>query len=455
MVERRERHAVHEGVDSVWLAGQGAYEPSQPLGGVLTADVAIVGGGFTGVSTAYHLSKRFPDKRILILEAHELASGASGRNGGLVLTGLPGLHPHDLEGYRRHYEISREGIDLIESIIKENNLPVPFRREGCLKVFTNQKRADLAAAQTEERRAVGLPEEFLHGKSLARWIEMEGVAGAVLDPSAGQLNGARLVRSLRPILEQRGVTIHEGTPVISILEGSTIRLETPSGEVRAQAIVLATNAYTPRLGYFKNRLIPVHSHVLATEPLSEEEWGEIGWHRGCGFTDDSSRLAYASMTSNGQLVFGGGSNASYDYLFGSRARFSGRNDRAVNAVYKRLARYFPRAGLIGIHHRWSGALGMTLHRMPTIGVRGEHRNVYYALGYSGFGVMMSNLAGKILCDIYSGADERWRELPFYCREPSFIPPEPARWVGYKLFTALTGKSPRRWHQSVRFKNRSC
>jgi glycine/D-amino acid oxidase-like deaminating enzyme len=442
-------NAVHEGrVDSVWLADEAAYEPSPRLTGVRRADIAIIGGGFTGVSTAYHLSKRFPEKRILILEAHELASGASGRNGGLLLTGLPGLHPKHPEEYREHYEISRQGIDLIESIIKENNLPVSFRRDGCLKLFTGQKRADRAAAETERRRAAGVPEEFLGGKILDEWIQMEGVRGAVLDPNAGRLNGAQLVRSLRSVLVARGVEVYERTPVLSVQEGPTVRLETPGGDVRAQAIVLATNAYTPRLGYFRNQLIPLHSHVVATEPLSSEEWGELGWHRGSGFTDDLSRLAYASMTAGGQVVFGGGSNASYDYLFGSKASFSGGREQATNAVYERLGRYFPRARLVGIRQRWSGAIGMTLTRVPTIGVRGEHRNVYYGVGYSGFGIMMSNLAGKILCDVYSDDDDRWRTLPFYCREPEWIPPEPFRWMGYKLFTGLTGKSPRRWYKKT-------
>ncbi len=442
-----DRAVVHEGrVDSVWLAGEATYEPTRRLTAVRRADVAIIGGGFTGVSTAYHLSKRHPDKRILILEAHELASGASGRNGGLVLTGLPGLHPNDPDEYRDHYEMSRAGIDLIESIIKENGLDVSFRRDGCLKLFTSQRRADIAAAETERRHAAGVPEEFLAGEVLDDWIRMQGVKGAILDPTAGQLNGAQFVRSLRPILANRGVEIYERTPVISVQEGSEVRLETPGGEVRARAIVLATNAYTPRLGYFKNQLIPLHSHVLATEPLTSREWGEIGWRRGCGFIDDSGRTAYGAMTAEGQMVFGGGSNASYDYLFGSRANLSERRDQATNAVYRQLGRYFPKARLVGVRQRWSGAIGMTFNRVPTIGVRGSHRNVYYAVGYSGFGITMSNLAGKILCDIYSDDDDRWRTLPFYCREPSWIPPEPLRWLGYKAFTGLTGNSPRTWHK---------
>ncbi len=439
--------AVHEGrVDSVWLAGETAYEPTRRLTGVRRADAAIIGGGFTGVSTAYHLSKRHPDKRTLILEAHELASGASGRNGGLVLTGLPGLHPKGPDEYRDHYQMSREGIDLIESIIRENSLPVPFRREGCLKVFTSQRRADIAAAETERRHAAGVPEEFLAGEVLDDWIRMRGAKGAILDPTAGQLNGARFIRSLRPILANRGVEIYERTPVLSVQEGSEVRLETAAGEVRARAIVLATNAYTPRLGYFKNQLIPIHSHVLATEPLTNKEWAEIGWRRGCGFVDDSSRLAYGAMTAQGQMVFGGGSNASYDYLFGGRVSLSEKNGQATNAVFKQLGRYFPSARLVGVHQRWSGAIGMTLDRVPTIGVRGENPNVYFALGYSGFGITMSNLAGKMLCDVYSDDDDRWRTLPFYCREPSWIPPEPLRWLGYKTFTGLTGNSPRTWYK---------
>jgi glycine/D-amino acid oxidase-like deaminating enzyme len=220
-------------------------------------------------------------------------------------------------------------------------------------------------------------------------------------------------------------------------------VKTPNGVVRAGAIVLATNGYTPELGYFKSGLVPVHSHLIATEPLPMEEWREIGWGNVSGFSDDLDRLAYGCMTKSGRLVFGGGSNEAYSYVFGSRSRFEGSADAGYKAVHDRLLKYLPKAVRVQITHRWTGTVALTLSRVCTMGVTGKHKNVLYSLGYSGHGITLANLAGKVLTDIYAGDDEAWRDLPFYSQKLLYVPPEPFRWIGYHVYSTLTGKSPRR------------
>jgi gamma-glutamylputrescine oxidase len=428
---------------AVWVSDKDPYEALPALAGDTRADVAIIGGGFTGVSTAYHLARRFPEKRIVLLEARQLANGASGRNGGLMLNWVNGVDSRDLEQARRIYDATQEGIDLIESIIREHGLRVRYRRDGCLDAFTDARRADEAAAEAERLRSAGIPLTFVPRSELAARVALAGVAGATFDPGAGQLDGVDYIRALRPVLLSLGVVIHEGTPVLSIAEGREVTLTTPGGAVRAEAIVLATNAYTPRLGYFGSGICPLHSHVIATEPLPPERWEEIGWRDVAGFGDDLNRLAYASMTPRGELVFGGGSNAAYGYVFGSKTRFPGPADRGFEAVHRRLLAYLPGAAGVRVAHRWTGTVALTLSRVCTMGVRGEHRNVYFALGYSGHGVTLANLAGRVLCDIYSDDDERWRKLPFYQQRLLYIPPEPLRWMGYHMYLAVTGRSPKR------------
>jgi glycine/D-amino acid oxidase-like deaminating enzyme len=251
------------------------------------------------------------------------------------------------------------------------------------------------------------------------------------------------LRAQKRLLLDRGVRIYENTPVLSIREGKTIELSTPSGTAKASAIVLATNAYTPSLGYFRHGLVPLHSHAIATEPLSPETLERIGWGNLAGFSDDLDRIAYASLSPDGSLVFGGGSNAAYSYTFGSRARFRGDAERSFLAVQRQLLKYFPKARDVRIAHRWTGPVALTMSRVPTMGVMGEHRNVYYAVGFSGHGVVLANLAGRVLCDIYSDDDQRWRALPFYGQKLLYVPPEPLRWLGYHFYTTFTGKSPRR------------
>ena len=211
--------------------------------------------------------------------------------------------------------------------------------------------------------------------------------------------------------------------------------------MRAKAIVLATNAYTPALGYFRGGLCPLHSHVIATEPLSAEKWAELGWTDVAGFSDDLDRIAYASLTRTGSLVFGGGSNAAYGYQYGGGTSWTGSADFA--AVHGRMLSYLPGAAEVKIAHRWTGPIALTLSRVCTMGVRGAHKNVYYSLGYSGHGITLANLAGRVLTDIYSGDDAQWRDLPFYQQRLLWMPPDPFRWAGYHVFTRLTGKSPRR------------
>lgn len=438
---------------SLWLAGAPDYAPEPPLRGSTSADVAIIGGGFTGVSTAYHLSRRFPEKRIILLEARSLANGASGRNGGQMLNWIAGAETRDPELTRLIYETTKAGIDEIEQIIRENRLQVRYRRQGCLQVFTNASRAEHAHAHVEELRRLGIPLSFLQGAELLQHLRAEGAKGAIFDASEGQINGVDLIRELRPVLLSRGVGIFENTPVIAVQEGSTITLTVPEGEVRAASIVLATNAYTPRLGYFKTGIFPLHSYVIATEPLDVEERKTLGWGLATGFSDDLDRISYAAVAPGGEIVFGGGSNASYAYRFGGKTQLPGPPDgghalKGYGAVERRLADYFPAVAQRRIAHRWTGVLGITMSRMCSMGVRGEHRNIYFALGYSGHGVTMANVAGRVLCDIYSGDDERWRRLPFYQKRLGGVPPEPLRWLGYHIYTRLTGRSPRKMDEIV-------
>jgi glycine/D-amino acid oxidase-like deaminating enzyme len=234
--------------------------------------------------------------------------------------------------------------------------------------------------------------------------------------------------------------------VLAVQEGATIRLTTPRGEVRTTALVLATNAYTPGLGYFRDGLLPLHSHVIATAPLAEQLWSALGWNAHDGFSDDLDRIAYSCRTAGGRLLFGGGGNDAYDYLYGGQPVFTAAADRAARAfaaIERHMRTYFPAAAAAPIAHRWTGTLAITFDRVCSMGVRGEHRNVYYALGYSGHGIALAMLAGEVLCDLYSGDHDRWRDLPFYQKPLPRLPPEPLRWLGYQLYTRLTGRSPRR------------
>jgi glycine/D-amino acid oxidase-like deaminating enzyme len=429
---------------SCWLAELPSYDPLPAAAGDLSADVVIIGGGLTGVSTAWHLSERFPARRIALLEAKTLANGASGRNGGQVLNGVAGVDPVEPEPALRLYATTRRGIDIVEQLAAQATLPTGFARHGCLQIYTTARAADAAQARIERNRAWGIPVRWLPGDAGGA----VGAHGAALDPTAGRINAAALVRGLRAPLLARGVAIHEHTPVLRIEEGRSIALTLPAGRARAAAVVLATDAYTPLLGYFRTGILPLHSHLLATEPLSATRWAALGWGEPYGFegfADDLDRIAYGCRTPGGRLLFGGGGNHAYDYYLGGTpvGPDPARRGGAFAAIERQLHQYFPGLGDAPITHRWSGTLGMTLDRVCSIGVTGAHRNIYYAVGYSGHGLALAALAGCVLADLYAGEHEPWRELPFYQRRLPYIPPEPLRWLGYQLYSRATGRSPRR------------
>ena len=425
---------------AVWTVESGPVQPTAPLARGLTTDVAIVGGGFTGVSTALQLRRARPALGIALLEAGVLGQGASGRNGGQVLHWINGVSPKTPDALRRIHAVTGMGIEIAEQLAAQYAPPGTFRRAGALEVLTDARRAEEAHARVEQWNAAGIPAEFIPASRL----RIGGAHGAVRNPLAGRLNGFALLQALRPVLTSQGIALYEGSRVTRVRVGREIVLETARGEVRAKTLVLATNGYTPALGFFRTGVLPLHSHVLATAPLAAGDWQRLGWGAWDGFSDDQDRIAYAMRTPGGRLLLGGGGNPAYTYHYGSRVvTTEAAIARSQPFMQRILQRYFPAIAHIPIEYRWSGVLGITLDRQPSIGAGRIAPNVLHAVGYSGHGVSLALLAGKILADLYVGNHDDWRDLPFYNKRLLPIPPEPLRWLGYQVYTRITGRSPRK------------
>ncbi|MES2643446.1 MAG: FAD-dependent oxidoreductase [Myxococcota bacterium] len=413
---------------SFWAATAPPDTPCDPLRGEIVADVAIIGGGFTGTSTARELLLRRPDLGVVLLEARTVGNGASGRNGGQVLNWINGIGSDDPVLTRRVWDATHHGIERVLERARRGN--VRWSRHGALDLYTDARRAERAHAHAERLNTLGIPVRYVSGAELRGLCGAEGVAGGILDPTAGVLAGVDLLRATKSELLAAGARIYEGTPVTRVHEGDVITLDTPHGVVKARSLVLATNGYTHLLGYFRGGVFPLLSHVVSV-PMAADAWGGAG-----SFSDDMDRISYGAHL-DGQLIFGGGSNASYAYKYGGRT--GGDLGRAADsAVRAKLGRYFP--GAVAPSHTWTGVLGITLSRRPSIGRRG---NVYWGLGYSGHGVTLANLAGEILADLYTGDAAKWADLPIVDAALGWIPPDPFRWVGYHAYTAMTGRSPRR------------
>jgi len=415
------------------------------LQGVVNADVAVVGAGLLGVSAAYHLSRLFPRKRIVVLEARRVANGASGRNGGAVLaltaratfdamTGLAGRRGFLPPGYRDLWDRTAEGLDLFQEIIDRHGIDCGYSREGFLTLAASPRDAEAMARYAEAASRLGLPVRHLDAAACRRIVEAQGYHGGLLHPEGGQINPARYLCGLAHAARGLGVEIYENSPVIKIREGRTCGLGTPQGEVRSGAVVLAANAYAPRLGYFRHRVVPVLNACAVTEPLGAEGLRALGWRGTRGFHDSSWMLWYLGVSEDSRLIIGGGD---VEYLYGGRTAHGARwLKRCRDRFARKLLRLFPGARDLRIEHVWAGAIDATLDLRPAVGVTGAHRNVFYGIGYTGEGVNLAHLSGKIVADLVSGNRERWSGLPFVGRLPVRAPPDPLRWAALRAAFAL-------------------
>jgi glycine/D-amino acid oxidase-like deaminating enzyme len=217
--------------------------------------------------------------------------------------------------------------------------------------------------------------------------------------------------------------------VVSIQPGATIKIETEFGNITSEAIVLATNAYSHRIGFFQNRIFPMATYIMATEPLREEQLSSIGWTGRQAMFDIRRECNYFRLTSDNRIVFGGGLSP----YFYNNAISSGNYRPSLDRLESDFFNTWPQIQDVRITHKWGGTLAMTLDFHPTIGVRGANKNIFYGLGYSGHGVSWSQLAGKIISQLYANEDTELTN--FYCTNKiaPYLPPEPFRKVGYHLF----------------------
>jgi gamma-glutamylputrescine oxidase len=422
-------------------AGPGVARPA--LTGERAVDVIIIGGGFTGLSTAWHLLRRQPSLGVALIEARRLGNGASGRNGGQVLHWVNGVGTTEPELTRRVYEVTDRGIRQVETLAAEGPDDLGFTKGGALEVFTSESGAADAKAWVDRVASFGIDLRWLDGAEVAARLGFKGAIGATFDPHTGQVNGVRLCRALASRAEALGLQLFEDSPALRIVEGAQVEVHTPSGVLRAPKLVLATNAYSHLLGYLGGAYVPMHSHMVGTASLSPAERAAVGWSQLDAFTDDMDRIAYGARTATGRVVFGGGSNAAYAYQHGGPTAFAGDPSAGYAAVTRRLHECLPGAAPLPITHRWTGTLGVTLSRRPAFGVTGSHQNIFYGIGYSGHGIALGQVGGEIIADLVRGEPEPWADLPFVNAGPGlWIPPDPFRWVGYQVFTTLTGRSPR-------------
>ncbi|HET7387259.1 MAG TPA: FAD-binding oxidoreductase [Nocardioidaceae bacterium] len=408
--------------------------PREPLPGDVSADVVIVGAGFTGLWTAYYLLRADPTLRVVVLEAETAGFGASGRNGGWCSALFPASSTTmaSLPGSSREkaialHEAMRRTVDEVGEVAAHEGIDCHFAKGGTLTLA--RSRAQLRAARAELRtaRSWGRGEDdlaLLDAPAARERLHATGVRGATYTPDCAAIHPGRLVRGLARVVEEaRGGQIYERTRVLGIDDR---RVRTDHGTVRADVVVRATEGYTARIAGLRRAMVPVYSLMIATQPLSAAVWDQIGLDRRETFADHRNLIIYGQRTADDRLAFGG---RGAPYHFGSSIKPGYDTDERVFVrLWAALRDLFPVLTGANVTHAWGGALGIPRDWIASVGLD-RARGQAWAGGYVGDGVSTTNLAGRTLRDLILERDTELTRLPWVDHRSPQWEPEPLRWLG--------------------------
>jgi glycine/D-amino acid oxidase-like deaminating enzyme len=412
---------------SFWLATYGDYVPNPKLLGDLKVDIAIIGAGFTGLSTAYNLCKQDKGLSVAVLEAEVVGFGASGRNGGFSMT-LFGLEPavtKAIFGHQKTVEAHRymeRSVDYVDELIKEHNLQSEYWYPGFLRAATTPGYVKRIQHDLEILTSMGITGiEWIEACDIKNEVNSPRFLGGWWEPRSGLLNPAKQVRELKRIAIQSGAHVFEETPVLEIQRQADFILTTPQGKVIAKKIIFATNAYSHLFPQLKRKQIPAFTHMVVTEPLSQTQLDEIGWKNRQGIEDARNLVHYFRLTIENRLTMGG---SDVSLAYGGDMEHD-MNPRIFATLEQDILWLFPHLKGIKITHSWGGPVSVPLQMAPAIGFLGDERAMY-SLGCVGHGVSMTHLNGCTLADLALERKTDLTEVWFINRHILSWPPEPIR-----------------------------
>ena len=427
---------------SHWWQQIGAPTPRPSLPGDITVDVAIVGGGYTGMWTAYYLKKARPELRVIIVEARHIGYGASGRNGGWLTNAITGgreqyLKTHGRAEAERFQVAMNDTVDEVIRVAAEEGIDADIKKGGEFNVAltpAQEKRLRDFAAAEQTWHSTNL--ELLEAPAATAKLNVTGTRAAVWHPHCARIQPAKLARGLAEACERLGVEIFEGTRVEEI---APHRLTTTHGTVTADFVVRATEGFTANLKGLHRLWLPMNSSMIATEPLSKAVWDELNWSQGETLGDFAHIYMYAQRTADDRIAIGG---RGVPYKYGSRTDTDGQTpDVTVTTLSDIMHRFFPATQGAAIDHVWSGVLGVPRDWSATVGLDRE-TGVAWGGGYVGTGVTSTNLAGRTITDLILGNDTELTSLPWVNHRVRKWEPEPLRWMATKGLYAAYGFADR-------------
>ncbi len=411
-----------------WLDDKGRPEPVCALTGAITADLCVVGAGFTGLWTALLAKESNPGLDVVLLEAGQSGDGASGRNGGFVDHCLThtlenGLNrwPDELPALVR---MGLENLDAIEETVKRYKIECDFQRAGEMVVATEPYQVAVLHNGPEEAAPYGLDLQWFDQEQTRSLVNSPTYLGGLYDPNIVMVNPARLVWGLRRACLENGVRLYERTQVTGLSEDAPgIVVRTQYGQVRARQVALGTNAFPPLLKRLNYYVVPVYDYALMTEPLTKSQRASIGWEKRMGVGDAANQFHYYRTSTDGRILFGG-----YDAVYHWNNGFGPHletNYESFGRLADHFFQTFPQLEGLRFTHAWGGAID-TCSRFSVFWGQAFDGRLAYAMGYTGLGVGAARFGAQVMLDLLSRkANERTR-LNMVRAKPIPFPPEPAR-----------------------------
>jgi glycine/D-amino acid oxidase-like deaminating enzyme len=406
-------------------------EPSPPLDRDIRTDIVVLGGGYTGLWTAWFLKERDPSVDVVVLEQDICGGGPSGRNGGFC-NGLWDELPLLVRtlGERdalRTALVAERSIGEIGAWCEQNDVNAWFTASGHLGVATSPAQDGAwndTVRECERLEGTGGFQVLSTDEVRAR-CDSPAFRGGMFAPGAATLQPARLARGLRRALLGRGVRVHESTPVRRMRTTPPVIVTTPSGTVRAERAVLALGAWTAQHPRFRRAVLPRGSYIVVTKP-APDRLEQLGWTGGEGIYDFRTALRYVRTTPDGRIAFGSASSrAGLGTDLGPRLRY---DEATVATLARDLRRWFPPFRDVPIEAAWGGPIDVTGLHLPFFGTL-PGGVISYGLGYTGGGVGPCHLGGKILSGMALEAEDEHTTLPLVGLEPKRFPPEPVLSIG--------------------------
>jgi len=418
----------------LWLDEQAFADLKLPVAeGQIETDVAIIGAGITGLSAACHLKARLPDVDVVVLERERVASGASGRSSG-ALTDIPGLRwGYEFAQFgeaetRRAAAFQASGVETALRLIEEGEIDCDLGSPGYL-MLGREREVPLLRQELEAMERLGKEGRLLTREELKTVLKQDYYEAAVWAPSRW-LNPGRYALGLARLAQQRGARIFEQSAVKGVRRGRPMRLRLAGGaDIQANTVVLATNGYTPKLGYLRLRIFPLHTCAVATEPLSRKELDSVGWSGRQVLFEAAQTGHTLYLTPDDRLVCRG--TIRYQFNDGV-APFDLTDVEALLAAA--IQERFPQLRPIRISHSWSGVLGMTRSFQPAIGRLQGHGDILHGVGYSGHGIALASLAGRLIAELFAGDQSEEQTYALEHAVPPLMPPEPLRWLAINALT---------------------